>query len=78
MSQFKREHRYVVLKVKDLKQLSPEGQKALSALCDEVAQIREQRGRGPFDSVVVEESWPEYETVWAMIQARIEGEAADE
>lgn len=71
MSEFKREHRYVVLKVKYLKYLSPEGQQALSAVCDEVAQIMEKQGKPPFDCVVVEESWPEYETVWSMIEARM-------
>lgn len=61
MSDFKREERYIVIKVKDLKYASAEN-KLLRVLQD--AGIPTRR------CVVVEADWPEYETVWKMIEAR--------
>lgn len=60
---FKREVRYRVIK---LKHLTEEQRQKLDDLCDEV-------NTPPRDYVVIESDWPEYETVWAMIQARMEG-----
>lgn len=60
---FKREIRYAVIKYKDL---SPEDRRALSLFL-------RARNIPTRECVVVEADWPEYEPVWAMIQARMEG-----
>ena len=64
---FEREHdRYVVLKRKDLSYIQWH---ALQTIIDTHDMPTRQ-------CVVVEEDWPEYEPVWAMIEARMTGRAA--
>lgn len=58
---FKRENRYLVIKVKDL--LEEKLKKLLLYMMDNQIPTRK--------SVVVEHDWPEYETVWAMIERRM-------
>lgn len=58
MKEFKREHRYFVLKLKDLNPL-------LRWLINFLPRRT---------AVVIEEDWPEYEAVWAMIEARVQKE----
>lgn len=69
MSEFKREERFIVIKRKHLS--------AESRTCDSLEQelrIWLDRHLVPTsECVVVESDWPEYETVWAMLAARIEG-----
>lgn len=68
MSDFNREERYIVIKMKDLKYASAEN-KLLRVLQD--AGIPTRR------CVVVEADWPEYETVWKMIEARCSGRPSE-
>lgn len=68
---FKRETRYVVLKMSDIdKYLSEESQSNLSVICSAVAAGRTVDGKPPLQAVVVEQDWQEYEPTWAAIKAR--------
>lgn len=60
MSEFKREERYLVFKLRDM---SP----SMTQFLREWAAARQMPAR---QYVVVESDWPEYELVWAMIEAR--------
>ena len=68
---FKREERYLVLKIKDVDSYLYEDQ--LMSLDDICRTLNYYRGfRGPIECVVVEHDWPEYEAVWKMIEDRCE------
>lgn len=69
-----REQRYIVLKLKDMEEASfPLGHiDAFNEICDAVNTTRIRRGAGLLECVVVEQDWPEYETVWRMIEARVD------
>lgn len=75
----KRENRYVVLKRSDLEivekagLLRPSEIDNLKSLLETVTSIRLREGKSPLQCAVVESDWPEYETVWAMIAARVDG-----
>lgn len=63
--------RYVVLKWSDVQKcLTREEQKQLIALGQKFKQHRRDTNR-PWECVVVEHDWPEYERVWKMIEARV-------
>lgn len=61
MTEFKREERYLVLKLKDL---SP-------GAAQHIREYVAARNLPNRQYVVVESDWPEYELVWAMIEARV-------
>jgi len=71
MSEFQREERYIVIK-----------RKRIYAEGDDAGTVWERKLRAQIplewlvDCVVVESDWPEYETVWRMIQDRVEGRTA--
>jgi hypothetical protein len=44
----------------------------------ELASARRFDGRPPFNAVVVEQDWPEFDVVWALIEARVRREAGSE
>lgn len=69
---FKREQRYIVLKVTDIlaARLTYEEIAAFNAVCDKVSISRVERAKGLLECVVVEKDWPEYETTWAAIAKR--------
>jgi len=70
-SEFKRENRYVVLKIKDIEEaLSGDAQQTLSNLCSKVACYRQIKGKPTLQCVVVESDWPEYEAVWGLLENR--------
>jgi len=74
MTDFKREARYLVLKWKDAEMyLSSEETETLLALSSKLNRCRDADGRVPFNSVVVEQDWPEFEPTWAAIEARMSG-----
>jgi hypothetical protein len=75
VSEFKRERRYVVVKISDINAAGCTQQErdAFNALCDKVALYRNGAGKGPLECVVVESDWPEYEPTWEAIQRRMEG-----
>lgn len=70
--QFKRKTRYVVFKITDIRDyLSAEQISALQSVGETIAARRAIDGRPPFNSVVVEQDWPEFEMVWKAIEARM-------
>ena len=60
MSEFKREDRYIVLKLKRLPK-------------DEAEYLRDCHPKAMVEGVVVEHDWPEYHLVWTMIEHRMAG-----
>lgn len=56
---FNREERYIVLKIKDLTE-------------DEIVNLYSY-SNAEVEGVVIESDWPEYETVWKMIEERVNG-----
>jgi hypothetical protein len=66
VQEFKREQRYIIAK---RKHLSAEQERRLCELLSSF-------NLPFFQGVVVESDWPEYETVWAMIEARCLGTAS--
>lgn len=63
MSEFKRENRFIVVKLKDASPRTQQFLRSYLATCN----LPERQ------YVVVESDWPEYEQVWAMIEARVDG-----
>ena len=72
MSEFVREPRYIVFKLKDIDKYLTQGEKdSLMCIGDEIAFGRNHDGKPPFNAVVVEQDWPEFEPTWAAIEARM-------
>lgn len=65
--QFKREERYLVIKISKLHPHPHFRTKQISAITDSAY------GDALVDCVVVEKDWPEYEPVWQMIEQRVNG-----
>ncbi|MFM7007918.1 MAG: hypothetical protein ACKO0Z_01060 [Betaproteobacteria bacterium] len=72
MSQdFKREKRYVVLKVKDVRAVLTAAEiQILNLLASKVAAYRNYSGKPALQGVFVEHDWPEFEPVWESIAYR--------
>ena len=69
-----RELRYYVAKVKDVeKYLSDEKQLKLDQLLTSIRIGRLEDGKEDVTCVCVESDWPEYETAWRLIEARVDG-----
>ena len=68
MSEFKREDRYIIIKRSDLKKV-PVAYR--SALVDPMFSLLSHLPHR--ECVVVEQDWPEYHLVWAMIEHRMAG-----
>lgn len=67
-----RELRYWVLKLKDVEQyLSTEQEQALRDILQTVSEGRKRDNKSSLACVVVESDWPEYESVWKMIEERV-------
>lgn len=78
MTEFKREARYVVVKVKDaLAALSRSQLDLLNACSVVIEDYRARNGKPPLVCVVVESDWPEYEPTWKAIEERVEQERED-
>lgn len=72
MSEFQRENRYIVFKVKDVEELPKTDKVALMLACDGIKSVRKARGKTPsLECLVIESDWPEYEIVWQMIEDRM-------
>nr|CAK6606230.1 unknown function [Klebsiella phage vB_Ko_K4PH164] len=66
--------RYVVIKNSHAAHaLTEEERRELYRLGVKCAEWRKTVGKKPFECVVVEHDWPEYETVWQMIEDRVDG-----
>ncbi len=71
-----RENRYLVINRDDLSYLTSGDQLELSALLYKIKCGRENDGKPKRNYVLVADHWPEYETVWKMIEDRVnQGEA---
>ena len=71
MNSFKREERYMVVKLSKLANKKPYPGAFVDYSIE--SQIEKLAGHAFVDCVVVESDWPEYGTVWKMIQERITG-----
>lgn len=70
MSKFIREDRYLVIKRKDIQNhLNSYDRKLLYDLADRINEHAPPSKEIQY--VVVESDWPEFETVWAMIEKRV-------
>lgn len=74
-SDFKREPRYFVVKLKDAQAyLTSLERDILGNIASKVARGRRQDGKPPLECVVVEADWPEHDPVWRAIEARMTGQ----
>ena len=72
MTKFERESRYLTIKWTDILQaLTLEDRKQLVSLANKVHEHRVESGKVPLNCAVIESDWPEYESVWAAIKARV-------
>lgn len=78
--EFKRETRYVVFKLSDLNKylgsqtFPPPGSNLMRAIMgvgEIIARGRSLDGKPPFNAVVVEQDWPEFDMVWDSIEKRM-------
>jgi hypothetical protein len=72
--EFKRERRYIVLKLKDLECLNSHEMIQLDAICAKVEMDRLSNGKDELKGVFVESDWPEHDGVWASIAIRMSPE----
>ena len=70
-SEFQREDRYIVIKRKDLGAVPLEVRESLGVALFQLSKHLPKR-----ECLIVESDWPEYETTWAAIQARVTGKGA--
>lgn len=70
---FKRELRYVVFKLSDIKKMPEEDNQAAFELIGQIEQMLTYNDIPERACVVIEEDWPEYEHAWSMIEARVTG-----
>jgi len=73
MKAFKREKRYIVLKMTDLFSAGLTESEVMSfhRVCDKVEESRNSHNKEPLECVVVESDWPEYEPTWAALEKRM-------
>lgn len=72
MTEFKREPRYIIFKIKDLERyFSAVKREAIADFGEQIARLRRMDGKAPLNAVVVEQDWPEFEPTWAAIEARM-------
>ena len=72
-----REHRYYVAKKKDVEKYLPDEQQLqFDRLLTKIRVGRLNDGKSDVQTVCVDSDWPEYETVWKMIEARVDGKAS--
>ena len=77
--EFKREDRYIVIKRTDLDKYVPSYSiESLESILQTVLEGRKADGKPLLECVVVESDWPEYETTWAAIEARVTGKPSKE
>lgn len=70
MRTFKREQRYFVAKVRDVNEaLTDQERQELQRLCAKVDDYRIAKAKSPLVCVCVEDDWPIYDAVWALVEA---------
>lgn len=68
------EHRYVTLKVEDIKHfLSRDEQEALEDMCNKIAVCRKAAGRKELEGIFICNDWPEYNSAAFSLYTRISG-----
>ncbi len=71
----KREERYLIFKYKDLDNYcDPTVIDILQLIADQITRMRKAANKQVLKAVVVEDDWPEYETVWKLIEERVNSE----
>lgn len=74
----KLEQRYVVFKFTDIdSHLSKVQQAQLHQMDLQIAIGRADEGKAPFDSLVIENDWPEFALAWDAIKTRMEAEQGE-
>lgn len=79
-----REERYIVIKKSDIKYALYHGSligsdiDTLNCTLEVLNLERHRRGKADLKTVVVEHDWPEYERVWKMIEARVDGHVEED
>jgi len=74
MSEFMRETRYLVFKIKDIQEsLTKDEQKLLAELGNKIEEYHTFRTGKFFNCVVVEDDWVEFEPTWKAIENRMNG-----
>jgi len=69
MSEFNREQRYIVLKIKDIEEfLTEENKIKLSEICYIINDARIDEGLPTLETVVIESDWPMYDKIWEKIE----------
>lgn len=68
MSDFQREQRYIVIKLKDLDSLDNSMRDAFLDLCDRIEGSRLEAGKRPLQCVVIEDDWNCYEQAWELVE----------
>ena len=72
MKRVEREHRYIVLKLKDVDSCLTSCEKEiLESLCSKVRYYRDCEDKHPLECLVIESDWPEYQTAWESIVERM-------
>lgn len=70
--EFKREQRYIVMKISDISHLDRKDKQDLIRISDKLEDIRDGLFKQELQCVVVEQDWPEFDIVWDMIKQRME------
>lgn len=70
MSQFEREERYIVVKIRDAQAIDSD--EPFNGY-DHLRSFLKQQGIPTRESLVIEKDWPEYEPTWAAIERRVTG-----
>ena len=66
------DHRYVVLKVEDIKHfLTRDEQEVLEDMCNKIAVCRKAAGRKELEGIFIGHDWPEYEPAAKALHTRI-------
>jgi hypothetical protein len=69
------ENRYLVLKRKEIEQLSESSKIQLLVITKEIEQLRRDNNKQPLDCIVIESDWPEYSAAKTVLLSRIRYEA---
>lgn len=74
MSDFHREDRYIVIKRSDMDKATGASLRGFKGACRSLHDSMLGNGAPARSFLVIEGDWPEYEPVWQMIEARMNGE----
>lgn len=68
-------NKYVIIKTKDIdKYLNDSECTELADILNKIYKCRVQDGKKSLQAVVIENDWPEYETVWKLVEERVDNE----